>query len=303
MTEEVLQALAATAEPMPGGFSGETFRVGAAGEQAVLRLYLRSPHRAAIDAALLDLVRALVPVPRVLDLRTPEMQTGDGHAYLLTELLPGRRLEEVLPTAEPRLRQTIATNLADVLARLSGIPFRRPGAFVDAGLSVGPRPAPADSLLDWVRAHQADGPLAAWPAADQEGLRAVADRADELLEDCTRWCLVHSDFNAKNLLVDPETGAVTGVLDWEFSHAGTPYTDVGNLLRHQRDEGFQDAVLTRLLERAPAMPANPGTLLELARAADLWALVELASRAGQHQPADAAHHLLRAVARERDLHA
>ena len=42
--------------------------------------------------------------------------------------------------------------------------------------------------------------------------------------------LVHGDFNPTNILV--YKGAVTGILDWEFSHAGSPYMDIGNLLRH-----------------------------------------------------------------------
>jgi hypothetical protein len=52
---------------------------------------------------------------------------------------------------------------------------------------------------------------------------------------------VHGDFNSTNILV--HKGAVTCILDWEFSHAGSPYMDIGNLLRHmglyasRRDRG------------------------------------------------------------------
>ena len=47
--------------------------------------------------------------------------------------------------------------------------------------------------------------------------------------------LVHSDFNPKNILVDLETVEVVGVVDWEFAHAGSPYTDIGNFSRFERD--------------------------------------------------------------------
>jgi hypothetical protein len=47
----------------------------------------------------------------------------------------------------------------------------------------------------------------------------------------------------------------------------------------------------------------PGDLLDRARAADLFALVELASRRGQNPVADRAHDLLLAIARTGDLHA
>jgi aminoglycoside phosphotransferase (APT) family kinase protein len=293
-----LESLAAHAVPLPGGHSGETFLVGAAGEQAVLRLYVHKPDRAAVDAALLELLRGLVPVPRVLDLRTPQM--AEGPAYLLTELLPGERLGEVLPDAAPGLRTQLARSLADVLARLNGIPFRHPGDLVDADLHVDPRSLPADSLVAWAEQHLDGGPLAQWDAAERQALLRVADHADTLLETTDRWCLAHSDFNAKNLLVDPTSGAVTGLLDWEFAHAGTPYTDLGNLLRHERDRELTEPLLERFRSLAPPPPDD---LVDRARSADLWALIELASRAGQHAPADRAHDLLRAVANAEDLHA
>ena len=72
---------------------------------------------------------------------------------------------------------------------------------------------------------------------------------------------MHSDLNPKNLLVDPDTLDVTGVLDWEFAHAGHPFTDLGNLLRFDRDPAFVEAVLaaypTRRGDRA-GRPAGPG---------------------------------------------
>ena len=43
--------------------------------------------------------------------------------------------------------------------------------------------------------------------------------------------LVHGDLNGKNLIVDPNTGRLRAVLDWEFSHGGEWTEDVGNLLR------------------------------------------------------------------------
>ncbi|MEU3559906.1 phosphotransferase [Kitasatospora sp. NPDC006786] len=38
--------------------------------------------------------------------------------------------------------------------------------------------------------------------------------------------LVHGDFGPNNLLLDPATFAVTGLLDWEFAHLGEPVEDL-----------------------------------------------------------------------------
>ena len=112
-----------------------------------------------------------------------------------------------------------------------------------------------------------------------------------------RVCLVHSDLNPKNLLFDPDTLALTGVLDWEFAHAGHPFTDLGNLLRFDRDPRFEAAVLAAYAERRGTPPERA---LASARAADLWALVDLAARRTANPVAARADRLLRAIARDRD---
>ena len=90
------------------------------------------------------------------------------------------------------------------------------------------------------------------------------------------------------------------MLDWEFAHAGHPFTDLGNLLRFDRHPSYADAVLAAWCERRGGTPAQA---LDLARAADLWALVDLASRAGDNPVADRAVTHLHAIAEARDPHA
>jgi Ser/Thr protein kinase RdoA (MazF antagonist) len=178
------------------------------------------------------------------------------------------------------------------------MPLPRPGAFGDADLRV--EPWPVADLVGLVEAERAGSALAAWPPSSYDGLLAVARDAQTLLDGVRRTCLVHSDLNPKNLLVDPGTLEVTGLVDWEFAHAGWPGTDLGNLLRFERDEPFAASVLDAY--RAHVPDAGP-EVLDQARAADLAALVELAARRGQNPVTEQAHDLLLAVARSGDLHA
>ena len=106
-----------------------------------------------------------------------------------------------------------------------------------------------------------------------KGLREVALEAQTVLDTVGRVCLVHSDLNPKNLLLDPSTLELAAVLDWEYAHAGHPFTDLGNLLRFERDPRFTGAVLTAYAARRGTPPEEA---LPLARAADLFALAELA---------------------------
>ena len=241
----------ASLTPLVGGWSGETFLADVAGKRSVVRIYARPGQRGdaahEVDAALLRLVRGLVPVPEVLELRRADAATGLP-ALLVTSYVPGTRGDELLPTLEAADRARVGARLGDLLADLAGMPMLRPGPFVDGDLAIGSfRSSDAsaatevDGLPAFVDVHR--DRLAGFGDEDLAGLRAVADVAQALLDTVTRTCLVHSDFNPKNLLLDPETLEVAGVLDWEFAHAGHPYSDLGNLLRFDRDPAYADAVV------------------------------------------------------------
>ena len=175
------------------------------------------------------------------------------------------------------------------------MPTLSTGPFVDGRLTIGSFEPDLDGLPAAV--ELAEPRLGWWSPDELTGLREVAVDAQALLDTVGRRVLVHSDFNAKNLLVDPDSLDVTGLLDWEYAHAGHPFTDLGNLLRFERDEVFTDAVLAAYTGRRGG---SAGDALALARAADLWALVDLAARRGENPVAERADRLLRKVALRRD---
>jgi aminoglycoside phosphotransferase (APT) family kinase protein len=296
-----VEGLPTTLVPLAGGNSGETFLAEVAGEQAVLRIYgarsaRRGPLAPEIDAAVLGLVRGLLPVAEVLEVRRPQ-PAHDLPGLLVTRRLPGERLDRVLPRLDTPGRERVGAAVGTLLGRLGHVAMPRPGLFADPDLTIDPMPDGAADLPSWVARHE--GALD-WPEDDRQRLREVADTAESLLDGTERCCLVHSDLNPKNLLVDPDRLQVTGLVDWEFAHAGSPYADLGNLLRFERDDPFAQAVLASY---DAFMPSVPDDLLDRARAADLFALVELAARREQNAVAARAHDQLRAVARAGDLHA
>ena len=294
-----LSALVGGAEvvPLSGGYSGETFLVTGSGEQAVLRLYARHPERAAVDQALLERLRGLLPVPRVLEAVT--VPAGAARPpFLLLEALPGDRLDLVLPAADEPLRRRLGEAVAGVLTLLATERMPRPGMFVDASLDPAPFPPDAADQRHFLEARLGRPWFAKLTATERDGLRAVARRASAVTSTPARIALVHADFNPKNLLVDPATGGVTGVLDWEFAYAGAPLGDLGNLLRFESDPVFAAAAAGTYADRAPDVPAD---WLEVARALDLYALLDLAARDGANPVVRGARELLRATARSRTL--
>jgi aminoglycoside phosphotransferase (APT) family kinase protein len=286
------ESVAASAVPLSGGYGGETYAVSAAGEDAVLRLYLRHPARASVDVALMQLVRGLLPVPRVLDAK-PDGEDGDP-PYVLTERLPGVNLETYLETAPDGQRRRVGEQLGELLVRLSGMPFLTPGEFIGRGLAI--EPFDLGDLRQWFNRHAED---IGFSRSQADSLYDVLDAAEDLAADGPgRVCLVHSDFNPKNLLVDPQTAELTGLIDWEFAHAGSPYSDLGNLLRFCTDPVLGGAVLDVVRRKAAGLGDR---LEERARAADLWAVIDLAARAAANPVATAAHALLTRIADRGEL--
>jgi aminoglycoside phosphotransferase (APT) family kinase protein len=290
----------ASLTPLPGGWSGETFLAEAAGERQVVRVYARPrpgrEHAHEVDAALLTLVRGLLPVADVLEARRAD-PVSEMPALLVTSVLPGERGDLVLPRLGEEGQARLGLAVGEVVATLGGIAMLRPGAFVDGELTVGDLGGP-DGLPDWVEEHEEA--RAHWTEDERAGLRAVALDAQAHLDTVRRTCLVHGDLNPKNLLVDPDRLTVTGVVDWEFAHAGHPFTDLGNVLRVDRAPAYVEAVLGVYADR---FGTAPGEALALARAADLWALVDLAARRGENPVATRAEASLREIARTGDLHA
>ena len=269
----------ASLQPLEGGWSGETFLAEAGGDRTVVRVFAglgHSPHAAEVRAALLGLVRGLLPVPAVLEVRRADPAAGMP-ALLVTELLPGVRGDLLLPTLDDSGLRRVGEACGRVAGLLGGMPQVRRGVFADGDLAIAPYPV---ELPEW--------------------LGQLGEIAQALLDEERRACLVHSDLNPKNLLLDPDTLAVTGVLDWEFAHAGNPHTDLGNLLRFDREPAYVDGVLGAYAE----LRGTPRErALELARAADLYALAELASRAGQNPVATRAAAHLDAITVAQDVHA
>ncbi|HEY0644221.1 MAG TPA: aminoglycoside phosphotransferase family protein, partial [Nocardioides sp.] len=188
--------LSPTLVPLPGGHSGRTFMSEVAGERAVVRVYPpgdpRGPAAPEIDEALLRLVRGLLPVPTVLDVRRE--QAGDGlPGLLVTSWMPGERGDLVVAGLDDRGLRRLGMSMGRTAAVLAGMPMLRPGPFEDAELRLGR--FPDVDLAAWV-----DTCLTRWSDDDRSRLAAVADRAQDLLDDEPRACLVHSDLNPKNVL-------------------------------------------------------------------------------------------------------
>jgi aminoglycoside phosphotransferase (APT) family kinase protein len=199
-----------SAELLPAGKANTNYRlILSDGNKYVLRLY--SQGNPALETYVMGLVEDLVPVPK-------EMERGD--AWSVFSFIDGAHLEKF-----PE-RLDVA---AEALARISSVRFESPGIVNPDGTVT---PFSFGGIKGFILEKLGDPAVQEWigPAAVEGVFGVLAEetnRLDELEAECR---LVHGDFNPTNILI--QDGRVSGILDWEHCHSGTPYMDIGNLLRH-----------------------------------------------------------------------
>jgi hypothetical protein len=298
-TTSILSLAAAVlhdAQPASGGYSGETFTGTWMNERAYVRMYERDPGRAVIDLAISRRLAGIVPMPRVL--AAEPRPTRGLPPHIVTAAVLGQRADVLLDRGLGRPAATaLGRQLARLVTLLRAVRFDDAGPFRDADLRVGEWPRELATLTSWYDHLEPGLASAGLGRRSAPRLRPALGAASGRLARATLGgaSLVHGDLNGKNLLVDPDTGRLRAVLDWEFAYAGDWTTDVGNLLRSATAgagggpgaaswtalrTGLVDSLHAGLYEDGTATAADGVDDDWLRRAVDLdlFALLELAAR-------------------------
>jgi len=227
-TEAIAAAVAAngatfvSSKRLHGGACQENFRVDLTLDGKPLTLALRSDAVKGLPGSIkrrdeFEVVQAAVAAgvktPRARWLTRDLLRPG-ADAYFL-DWAPGEAIgRRVLRNPElAQARQQLPSTLAQSLAALHRV---TPGA-VKLPFEP-PAQGPATHALEDLRQMLARLP-GTFPAVEF----ALAWLAKRLPRD-QRTVLVHGDFRTGNFLVTPE--GLAAILDWEFSHFGSPYEDL-----------------------------------------------------------------------------
>jgi aminoglycoside phosphotransferase (APT) family kinase protein len=261
--------LAISSELLAEGHANTNYRLRLeGGGSVVLRLYQREPAVAALERALANRLRGRVPVPAVL------FQDLDRR-FTLSEWRPGTTIERLMSSGKDDEVLAAANDLGRTLATISSVRFPHAG-YLDADLKVvGPWPSTADGLFDYLE-YLLQGDLVRQRAEESllVSVHALARSARVRLSEVAQEPnLVHGDYKATNLLI--EDGRLSGVLDWEFAHAGTWLLDAGQLFRHPMPPGFREGFEAGFRGGGGELPAD---WQPLARAVDLVSLVDFLGR-------------------------
>ncbi|KAI0708706.1 hypothetical protein C8Q72DRAFT_871846 [Fomitopsis betulina] len=168
-----------------------------------------------------DSVVTLSPKP------SPGKPRSRGATGLILSFQPGTPIVELWPSLWPSQRATVKAALCDVLLRMRARPFgyygrplRRPYVLYHDSRPVGY--TCCASRVEWdasrLRALRAsDVPTERLPTLER--MQRETTGADEW----DRPVLTHLDLSDRNILVDPDTLAITGLIDWERANIMPAY--------------------------------------------------------------------------------
>lgn len=159
--------------------------------------------------------RTTIPVPEVKETHFDGGDKDEG--WVLMELIPGQQLGDAWPTLDEGAKARTTTELKFYLEQLRRIRASGPGWI--GSCSGGPA---YDHRLDNITTC---GPFASIAQFHDFLVAPVKNcpRTDVAAEYRARLSdefdivFAHADISWENILVDPATGAVTGVVDWEMA--------------------------------------------------------------------------------------
>jgi len=183
-----------------------------------------------------------------------------GAPFYLMERSGGVVVRDELPGwLDEATRRTTGLDLVAALAELHGAAWQ---PFVEAG--VGRESGYVERQLrrwagqrEGIQAAVAAGGGAARELPDYDHVRDwLRARAADL--PAQRTALVHGDYKLDNVILDPETGRVAAIVDWEMATVGDPLADLGYLLSSwmQGRDGIPGAPGLGVATAAPGWPTR-----------------------------------------------
>lgn len=241
-------------EVIQGGRSNLTYTVtDTQGTRLILR---RPPLHGVLESAhdmdrehriIAALAATDVPVPPTVGYE-PDPAVNGAPFYVM-EYVAGEVVRDVA-TAERTLaapaRATAGEDVVDVLVRLHAIDPDEVGlgdlARRDGYLE--------RQLRRWYRQ------LEAGRTRDLPLLDDVHRRLTAAVPEQGPATIVHGDYRLDNLILDPVTGRIRAVLDWELTTLGDPLADVGLLQVYWTEPGDQTPVLLDAPTTVPGFPSR-----------------------------------------------
>ena len=216
-------------------------------------------------------VYGTVPVPAVM----AEDFSGP-YPFALIEFIVGTLLSDSLSLVDPSDLTKVAAEAGATLQAIHSFDLGKAG-FFDENFVFNPVfDNFGGSLYDYIYSNLSAGRVRErlGETLAEHALDRVRAKRDIYWSIRNSTRLIHCDYNLKNILIRRADSVwkVVGILDWEFSLAGSPLVDIGNFLRFEDElpTGFSEAFVQGYLSDSNELPSN---WREVAKLLDLAAMV------------------------------
>jgi aminoglycoside 2''-phosphotransferase len=187
----------------------------------------------ALETKILTAVQPYLPLPVPNPIYVQFQNPAVGLAFMGYKLIPG---EPLMPAAFAKIsnKTAVAAQIAYFLQALHAVPIRD---LIDEPLPV------SDTEEEW-RDVYGRIQTKLFPYMRLDACKGVAHHFESVLNDPSQYqfepVLRHGDFGTGNLLHDPITQQMSGIIDFGFTVLGDPAFDVAGLLTY--GEPFVQAV-------------------------------------------------------------
>ena len=217
---------------IPGGCANINVLVqlNVSGTPVILRVYLRDKESVYREQKISSLLPKKLPVPEFY-----HVGEYDGYTFAIIEYLPGQTLRDLLIKGKNLDISDIMFKVGRTLGEIAKIKFPSSG-FFNKNLEV-EKDITSEGFVNFCfECLENNKVKATLPQQQRDQIKNIFRVYKNLLPDEAASNLVHADFDPANILVTEVNGKieVSGILDWEFSFAGSTLCDVANMLRYAR---------------------------------------------------------------------
>ncbi|MDX1686930.1 MAG: aminoglycoside phosphotransferase family protein [Candidatus Promineifilaceae bacterium] len=197
------------------------------------------------EVAVLSIIHPLLPLPVPEPLYVNGQNQGVGAAFMGYPRLPGESLwrADLEAIRDETILARMARQLAEFLLALHDVPLAE---FDPAAVPVEDDRTSWSGLYHRIREHL-------YPHMRPEARQRTRDTFTTFLDDPAlasfEPTLRHGDFGAGNVLWEPESGTITGIIDFGSVAIGNPAIDLASLAA-----GFGDTFLEHCARHYPVMP-------------------------------------------------
>tara|TARA_R110000868_G_scaffold248315_14_gene504853 strand:- start:3889 stop:4887 length:999 start_codon:yes stop_codon:yes gene_type:complete len=227
------------------------------GHSLVIRIYQRQPSALTKEVGIHQLVHTVLPVPEIY--YADPSCTHYPHPYTLTECIDGALMRDFLFTSDEASMTAVMREAGEYLNILRSMKLPI-GGFFDEQMQIKPF-EPEDEYFNYItQLLQHENVKKNLGRNLHQSVLDLVSQCSHLFPQINDANLTHADFDPGNILVNQVSGnwQVAGILDWEFSHAGSYLLDIGSMLRysHKLPAYFETSFISGIEESGLALPSD-----------------------------------------------